>query len=111
MSETVNHPQHYGGDTPYEVIKVLIAWGLDEDFFLGNTVKYVARAGKKSQQTEIEDLEKAQWYLEKKIELLKSRVPVKAVVGDVAQTEASAQLTSTTESTTARARQPIGFSA
>ena len=35
MKETVNHPQHYGGDTVYEAIKVIEAWGLD--FCLGNT--------------------------------------------------------------------------
>ena len=28
MIETVNHPEHYGGDTPYEAIKVIDAWGL-----------------------------------------------------------------------------------
>lgn len=42
----VDHPPHYGGaDSPYEVIKVILAWGLG--FCLGNVVKYVARAGKK----------------------------------------------------------------
>jgi len=64
----VDHPKHYGGDTTYEVIKVLEAWKLD--FHLGNVVKYVARAGKKSKETELEDLKKAAWYLNKKIELL-----------------------------------------
>jgi len=68
-SENVDHPQHYGGDTQYEVIKVLEAWDLD--FHLGNVVKYVARAGKKDKSKEIQDLEKALWYLKRKIELLK----------------------------------------
>ena len=68
-SENVNHPHHYGGDTQYEVIKVLEAWDLD--FHLGNVVKYVARAGKKDKSKEIQDLEKALWYLKRKIELLK----------------------------------------
>ena len=46
MSEQVNHPQHYGGeDNPYEAIKVIDAWELG--FSLGNTVKYISRAGKK----------------------------------------------------------------
>jgi len=64
----VDHPNHYGGDTTYEVIKVLEAWELD--FHLGNVVKYVARAGKKNKDTELEDLKKAKWYLERKIEKL-----------------------------------------
>lgn len=54
--EAVNHPVHYGGDTPYEVIKVLEAWGLDKSFCLGNAVKYIARYDKKRQP--VEDLKK-----------------------------------------------------
>ena len=69
MTEKVNHPPHYGGDTTYEVIKVLEAWGLDKSFCLGNTVKYIARAGKKGNM--IEDLEKALWYLNREITKLK----------------------------------------
>ena len=70
MSEQVNHPQHYGGENnPYEAIKVIEAWDLG--FHLGNTVKYISRAGKKDTDKEIQDLEKAKWYLERKIELLK----------------------------------------
>lgn len=67
MSDQVNHPQHYGGkDNPYEAIKVIEAWGLG--FCLGNTVKYLARAGKKSAATELEDLKKARWYLDRAIQ-------------------------------------------
>ena len=70
MKEQVNHPQHYGGeDNPYEAIKVIEAWGLD--FNLGNVVKYLSRAGKKSAETEIQDLEKALWYLKRRISHIK----------------------------------------
>ena len=70
--EKVNHPPHYGGgDNPFEAIKVIEAWELD--FCLGNTVKYISRAGKKSKDTEIQDLEKALWYLQRKIETLKAK--------------------------------------
>ena len=69
MSEMVNHPNHYGGNNVYETIKVIEAWGLD--FHLGNTVKYISRSGKKNPEKEIEDLEKAKWYLERKLEILK----------------------------------------
>lgn len=63
--EAVNHPAHYGGaDNPYEAIKVIEAWGLG--FCLGNTVKYLSRAGKKGDA--LEDLRKAQWYLNREIE-------------------------------------------
>lgn len=68
--ETVNHPNHYGGkDNPYEVIKVCEAWELHKDAYLFNVVKYVARAGKKDPNKELEDLKKAAFYLAKKIEL------------------------------------------
>lgn len=64
--ETVNHPVHYGGkDNPYEVIKIIEALNLD--FHLGNTLKYIARAGVKNADTELEDLKKALWYLQRKI--------------------------------------------
>lgn len=64
----VVHPPHYGGDTTYEAIKVIEAWGLG--FCLGNAVKYISRAGKKDPAKEIEDLEKAQWYLTREIKKL-----------------------------------------
>ena len=67
--EQVNHPQHYGGqDNPYEAIKVIDAWDLG--FSLGNTVKYISRAGKKGKDKELEDLRKALWYLQHHIETL-----------------------------------------
>jgi iron-sulfur cluster repair protein YtfE (RIC family) len=62
--ENIAHPEHYGGkENPYEAIKVIEAWDLD--FCLGNVVKYISRAGKKNNT--IEDLKKAQWYLNRKI--------------------------------------------
>lgn len=63
---------HYGSsDSPYEAIKVIEAWGLG--FCLGNTVKYIARAGKKDDI--IEDLKKAEWYLSREIgRLLHERI-------------------------------------
>ncbi len=65
-TETVDHPAHYGGaENPYEVIRVIEAWGLG--FCLGNTVKYIARAGKKDPARELEDLQKALWYLQRHI--------------------------------------------
>jgi len=67
---SVSHPKHYGGNTTYEAIKVIEAWDLD--FSLGNAIKYISRAGKKDPSKEVEDLEKAVWYIKRKIERLKS---------------------------------------
>ena len=67
--DMVNHPGHYGGETNvYEAIKVIEAWDLD--FHLGNTVKYISRAGKKETDKELQDLKKAAWYLQRRIEIL-----------------------------------------
>jgi len=66
--ETVNHPSHYGGDVPHEVVKCLEAWGLESDALLWNAVKYIARAGRKGHA--LEDLKKAQWYLTRRISRL-----------------------------------------
>jgi len=64
--EMVDHPPHYANqaDPAYEPIKVIDAWDLG--FCLGNTVKYIARAGKKDD--DIQDLRKAAWYLNHEIE-------------------------------------------
>ena len=71
QKEIVNHPSHYGGkDNVYEAIKVIDAWDLDKDFYLGNAVKYLSRAGKKDNV--VQDLKKAIWYIEKKIEKLQN---------------------------------------
>ena len=67
MKEQVNHPSHYGGEgNPYEAILVIEAWQLG--FCLGNTVKYISRAGKKGDR--LEDLKKAAWYLQREISKL-----------------------------------------
>lgn len=62
----VNHPSHYGGeDNPYEAIKVIEAHNLG--FHLGNAIKYILRAGKKTSDS-TEDLEKAIFYLNRYIQ-------------------------------------------
>ncbi len=66
--EQVHHPPHYGGDTPHETYKCLAAWGLVENAYLWNCVKYISRAGKKGDA--LTDLNKAMWYLMREIERL-----------------------------------------
>lgn len=68
--EKVNHPSHYGGDTTYEVIKVIEAWKLG--FRLGSAIKYIGRSGKKEDQ--ILDLQKAVWYINREIDKLKEEL-------------------------------------
>ena len=64
----IDHPDHYRRDSGIEAIDAIEAWKLN--FNLGNTVKYVARAGLKGDA--LEDLEKARWYLEREIAAMKA---------------------------------------
>lgn len=65
--DVINHPPHYT-DGKIEVIDFIEDKKLG--YHLGNVVKYVCRAGKKDPNKEIEDLQKAAWYLNRKIEKL-----------------------------------------
>lgn len=63
-------PNHYlGKDNPFEVRKVVDAWGLN--FNCGNVIKYTVRAGMKDKSKWIEDLEKVKTYLDFEIERVK----------------------------------------
>lgn len=65
MSESVDHPAHYGGDVPHETIKCLRAWLTPEEFrgfLIGNAIKYLSRAGKKVGAED--DIAKARWYID-----------------------------------------------
>lgn len=64
MNDVVNHPIHYT-DGRIEVIEFIE----DKQFgyHLGNAVKYISRAGKKDPAKEIEDLQKAIWYINRHI--------------------------------------------
>lgn len=68
MSSNINHPAHYT-DGKIEVIDYILDKGFN--FCRGNAIKYISRAGKKDKDKEIEDLQKAVWYLNKEIERLK----------------------------------------
>lgn len=77
-SDKVNHPSHYTWlkeKCSIEVIDIT----RHMDFCKGNAVKYLLRAGYKSEegysnkQKEIEDLQKAIWYINDRIEQLKKQ--------------------------------------
>lgn len=70
-------PSYYGtiGIQPIDIIE-------DQNltFNSGNVVKYVARAGKKSKETEIQDLQKAKFYLDREISRLVREKETKAII-------------------------------
>ena len=59
-------PDYYNPDSAYEPRKVIKAWGLDWN--LGNALKYIARCGKKANNSKLIDLEKAMTYIGFEIE-------------------------------------------
>lgn len=62
MNDIVHHPPHYKSGV-IEVIDVIEQFELG--FHLGNTVKYVLRAGRKG--SALTDLQKARWYIDREI--------------------------------------------
>ncbi len=74
--DMVNHPSHYVwlkklcGVEPIEICQYL-------NFCIGNAIKYVLRAGVKTEcgmplwKKQIQDYEKAIWYINREIELIK----------------------------------------
>jgi len=68
--EAVDHPSHYNSGS-IEVIDAIEDWNLG--FSLGNAVKYISRAGKKSPETYLQDLEKAVWYINRELQRARSK--------------------------------------
>lgn len=68
MNKLVNHPDHYN-EHPSGVECIDIVRHMN--FNLGNVIKYLWRAGLKDGNTNIQDLEKAKWYLEDEINRIK----------------------------------------
>lgn len=67
MIDMVNHPPHYTSDpSGVEAITVL----RHRNYNIGNAMKYLWRAGLKSQDTEIQDLRKAIFYITDEINRL-----------------------------------------
>lgn len=67
-TDMVNYPSHYTFGT-IEVIDVIDDWKLG--FYEGQVIKYVARA--KHKGDELENLKKAQWYLNRRIKQMEER--------------------------------------
>ena len=68
--DPVNHPSHY---TQGKIECIDFITDKKLNFCRGNAVKYIVRAGLKDPEKEIEDLEKAVFYLNREIQDLKER--------------------------------------
>ena len=79
--DPINRPSHYAEGRQYEPIDVIADWELN--YHLGNTLKYISRAGRK--QNQLEDLKKARWYIDREIQSLEQPVPFEATYEDIVQ--------------------------
>jgi len=74
IKDDVNSPDHYthGGIETYEYVYAKLGKQGFIDYCYGNVFKYVSRA--KYKGTEIKDLRKTMWYIEKIIQVLEDRM-------------------------------------
>lgn len=69
-NDPVNHPKGYTSHpSGIECIEVT----RHMNFNRGNATKYIWRAGEKNPETEVEDLEKAAWYIKDEIERVRAK--------------------------------------
>lgn len=68
--DAVNHPSHYTSDpSGIECIQIT----RHRNFNIGNAIKYLWRAGLKDGNSDIQDLQKAVWYIQDEIERLQTQ--------------------------------------
>jgi len=71
--DVVNHPSHYTAGK-YEVIdmigEIVGHYEGEVAYDLGNTIKYISRAGLKNPDKLVEDLKKGRFYLDRAIKKL-----------------------------------------
>ena len=65
LFDIVVNPAHYTQDRKFEPVDVIEDWDLD--YQMGNALKYISRAGRKGSL--IADLQKAIFYLERRISI------------------------------------------
>ena len=64
QNDVISHPSHY--TQGIECMDYIESHKLN--YARGNVIKYVTRAGLKDASKEVEDLEKARWYLDRELE-------------------------------------------
>lgn len=70
-NDAVNHPKHYISDpSGIECIQIT----RHRNFNIGNAIKYLWRAGLKDGNSDIQDLQKAVWYIQDEIKRIKGAI-------------------------------------
>lgn len=70
MTDPVSQPKHYTSD-PSGIECITIT--RHRNFNIGNAIKYLWRAGLKDGNSDIQDLQKAIWYINDEIKRLENR--------------------------------------
>lgn len=70
--DVINKPSHYmsGGLEVIDILKSKLTPEEYKGFLKGLALKYIFRAGKKEHNAELQDMKKADWYIQKMIEFL-----------------------------------------
>lgn len=69
LNDPVNHPPHYTSDpSGVECIQIT----QHRNFCIGNAIKYLWRAGLKDSAPQVQDLQKAVWYINQEIERIQN---------------------------------------
>lgn len=71
LNDSINHPKHYTSH-PSGIETIQITRHMN--FNRGNAVKYLMRAGLKEPDKEVEDLQKAVWYIQDEIKRIKGTI-------------------------------------
>ena len=81
LDDAVN-PKHYRKQNGIETIDYIVECVRDlpgdEAIFVGNALKYISRYREKNPETPKEDIEKAQWYLDRLRNLLVAKAAMRS---------------------------------
>ena len=72
QSDVITNPKHY---ERYAIAPVSFIMNNELPFWMGNVIKYIMRAGYKTNSDEITDLEKAKRYIDMRINQLMGQEP------------------------------------
>lgn len=71
ITQEVNHPKHYASKSGKDIIDWCEDFGLMGNAYVFNIFKYLARAGRKAGNSELQDALKAKVYIERYIDAIK----------------------------------------
>lgn len=74
INQEIDRPKHYASKSGKDVIEWCEDFGLMGNAYVFNIFKYLSRAGKKSNNSELQDALKAEVYLKRYIASLKKSV-------------------------------------